>query len=106
LLVILTDFVDAVTSADMVAAVRHAARRHIVLFVALRDPFLERIARAQASDENSGFRKAVALGLLRERMEVLEGMKHSGIFVVDANPDDITPHLINKYLEITFRGLL
>ena len=106
LLVVLTDFVDAVTAADMVAAVRHAARRHVVLFVALRDPFLERAARAEAADEAAGFRKAVALGLLRERREVLEGLRRFGVQVVDVDPAELTPNLVNKYLEITFRGLL
>jgi len=106
LLVMLTDFVDAVTAADMVAAMRHAARRHVVLFVALRDPFLERIAQAESIDEDAGFRKAVAIGLLRERLEVLEGLRRCGVFVVDVNPAEVTPNLINKYLEITLRGVL
>lgn len=106
LLVVLTDFVDAVTAADMVAAVRHAARRHLVLFVALRDPFLERAAHAEAKDDEAGFRKATALSLLRERQEVLESLRRSGVQVGDVDPAEVTPNLVNKYLEITFRGLL
>ena len=55
LLVVLTDFVDSETAAEMVAAVRHAARRHVVLFVALRDTFLEHAAAAPAGRRGSGF---------------------------------------------------
>jgi len=106
LLVLMTDFVDAETGAEMMAAVRHAARRHLVLFVALKDPFLERAAHRQPTDETQGFRKAVALSLLRERREVLEALRQAGVQVVDAEPSRVTPHLINKYLEITFKGLL
>lgn len=106
LLVLLTDFVDAETAAEMMAAVRHAARRHVVLFVALKDPFLDRAAQCRPMNETEGFRKAVALGLLRERREVLESMRQSGAHVVDALPSHVTPHVINKYLEIAFKGLL
>ena len=40
LLVVLTDFVDGTTAADMVAHLQLAARRHVVLFAALKDAFL------------------------------------------------------------------
>jgi uncharacterized protein (DUF58 family) len=106
LLVVLSDFVDAVTAKSMVAAVRHAARRHVVLFLALRDPFLKRAAEATSADEETAFRQAVALSLLRERLEVLEGLRRYGVQVVDVNPEELTANLVNKYLEISFRGLL
>jgi uncharacterized protein (DUF58 family) len=106
LLVVLTDFVDAETAEDMVAAVRHAARRHVVLFTAFKDPFLERAARLEPRTEEEGFRKAVALGLLRERQEVLRRLRLAGIQVVDAVPAEVTPGLLNKYLEVSLRGLV
>ncbi|MBV9749174.1 MAG: DUF58 domain-containing protein, partial [Acetobacteraceae bacterium] len=106
LLVVLTDFVDAETAADMVAAVGHAARRHVVLFTAFNDPFVEEAARLRPRDEPEGFRKTVALGLLRERREVLERLRQMGAQVIDAAPGAVTPALLNKYLEITLRGLL
>jgi uncharacterized protein (DUF58 family) len=106
LLVVLTDFVDAETAEDMVAAVRHAARRHVVLFAAFKDPFMERAARLEPRAEEEGFRKAVALGLLRERQQVLRRLRLAGIQVVDAVPSEVTPGLLNKYLEISLRGLV
>jgi len=106
LLVVLTDFVDADTAADMVAALRHTARRHVVLFAAYKDPFLERAARQLPATEAEGFRKMVALGLLRERQEVLQRLRQGGIQAIDAAPGEVTPELLNKYLEITLRGLV
>jgi uncharacterized protein (DUF58 family) len=106
LLVVLTDFVDADTAADMVAAVLHAQRRHLVLFTAFKDPFLERAAQVQPRGETEAFRKAVAVDLLRERREVLERLRLYGAQVVDAEPGAVTPQLLNKYLEVTLRGLL
>jgi uncharacterized protein (DUF58 family) len=106
LLVVLTDFVDAETSAEMVAHLQVAARRHLVLFCALKDPFLERAARSRPRTAAEGFRKAAAVDLLRERRQVLERLRQMGIHVLDVEPTGVTAPLINRYLEITFRGLL
>ena len=54
----------------------------------------------------NGFRKAAAVDLLRERRSVLERIRQMGGFVIDAEPTGVTPPLINRYLEVTFRGLL
>ncbi len=106
LLVVLTDFVDAATASDMVAHLQLAARRHLVLFAALKDPFLEEAARSRPATALDGFRKATAAELLHERREVLERLRLLGMHVLDAEPGAVTPPLINNYLEITLRGLL
>lgn len=106
LLVVLTDFVDATTASGMVAHLDLAARRHVVLFAALKDAFLERAARSDPRTEREGFRKAAAVDLLRERREVLERIRHAGAFVVDAEPGGVTPPVINAYLEVMLGGLL
>jgi uncharacterized protein (DUF58 family) len=90
----------------MVAHVHLAARRHLVLFVALRDPFMERAARAAPRTTLEGFRKAAALELLRGRREVLERLRQRGVHVLDAEPAAVTGPLISRYLELTMKGLL
>lgn len=106
LLVVITDFVDATTAADMVSHLRLAARRHVVLFAALKDGFLERAARTVPRTDGEGFRKAAAVDLLRERREVLEAIRRAGGLVVDAEPDDVIPPVINRYLDVMVGGLL
>jgi uncharacterized protein (DUF58 family) len=106
LLVVFTDFVDAQTSADMIAHLRLAGRRHLVLFAALKDPLLEQAARSHPAELMQGFRKTAALELVRERQEVLERLRQRGAYVLDVGPPDLTAPLINNYLDITFRGLL
>jgi uncharacterized protein (DUF58 family) len=106
LLVVITDFVDAVTAADMVSHLELAARRHVVLFAALKDAFLERAAHAEPRTERDGFKKAAALSLLRERQEVLERIRHAGGLVVDTEPGEVTPPIINNYLRVMVGGML
>jgi len=106
LLVVLTDFVDAETGADMIAHLRLASRRHLVLFVAFQDPFLAEAARERPCDTLAAFRKAAAADLLHERLQVLERLRQMGAHVLDVEPAGVTPPLLNRYLELTFRGLL
>jgi uncharacterized protein (DUF58 family) len=106
LLVVLTDFVDAETAGDMIAHLQQTSRRHLVLFVALKDPDLDSAARIRPANALEGFRKAAATDLLHERREVLERLRKMGAHVLDVDPAGITAPLLNQYLEITFRGLL
>jgi uncharacterized protein (DUF58 family) len=106
LLVMLTDFVDAETASEMIAHLQRAARRHLVLFAALTDPFLARAARERPGTTLAGFRKAAATELLHERREVLERLRQMGAHVLDVEPAGITPPLINRYLQITLSGQL
>jgi uncharacterized protein (DUF58 family) len=106
LLVVLTDFVDATTASDMLAHLTLAARRHLVLFAALKDPFLDRASEMEPATVRDGFRQAVAVDLLRERREVLERIRKAGGFTIDVAPTGLTPPVVNRYLEVMFRGLL
>jgi uncharacterized protein (DUF58 family) len=106
LLIVLTDFVDADTAADMVAHLQRAARRHLVLFVALNDPLLASTARSRPPTRLAGFKKSAAIELLRERRQVLQSLRQRGIHVLDVEPSQLAPPLINRYLEVACRGLL
>jgi len=106
LLVTLTDFVDVTTAADLMAHLALAARRHLVLLAALKDPFLDRAVASPLRIQRDGFRQAAAIDLLRDRREVLETIRRHGGLVLDAQPDDLTPRLLNRYLEVVLRGML
>jgi uncharacterized protein (DUF58 family) len=105
-LVVLTDFVDRTTSAAMVSHLQLAARRHVVLFAAMKDAFLEQAGKVDPQTAREGFRKAAAVDLLHERQEVLEEIRHAGGFVVDTEPGEVAPAVIGNYLEVMLRGLL
>jgi uncharacterized protein (DUF58 family) len=106
LLIVFTDFVDSDTASEMISHLRLAGRRHVVLFTALNDPLLARVASSRPSNTFEGYRKAAAIELLRERSEVLERLRRFGAHVLDVEPASLTAPLINRYLEITFRGVL
>jgi uncharacterized protein (DUF58 family) len=106
LVVTITDFVDATTASDLVTHLGQAARRHVVLLAALQDRFLARASQTPVRVSREGFRRAAALDLLHDRREVLEQIRHRGGLVLDATPADLSPRLLNRYLEVVLRGMV
>ena len=103
LVVILTDFVDSVTAELMVDNLDRLARRHLLLFVALRDPLLGRIARGEPKNAAQVHQAAVVHGFVRERERVLRRLRRAGILCVDAEPSEVRTGLLNRYLDVKRR---
>lgn len=103
LAIVLTDFVDTVSAELMVDNVARLAARHVVIFVALRDPSLGALAAARPEDTLTLHRAAVAEGIAREREAVLLRLGRLGVTTIDAVPGAVGPELVNRYLEIRRR---
>lgn len=106
LVVVLTDFVDPITAELMVENVEHLARRHVVVFVALRDPELDGLVGARPADLLGVHRAVAAHDLIVDRETVLERLRRAGVMCIDAAPDAISAAMINRYLEITRREMI
>jgi len=103
LLVVLTDFVDTVTTELMVENLDRLARRHAVVFVALRDPGLAALAAAEPADLLALHRAVVAGDLLRDRELVVQRLRRLGILAIDAEPAEVSTRLVNAYLDLKRR---
>jgi uncharacterized protein (DUF58 family) len=103
LVVVLTDFVDSIAAELMLDNLGRLARRHVVLFVALRDPALAALAGVAPASLVDLNRAVVAGGLVREREIVLRRLRRMGIVPLDAAPAEISPRLVNAYLDIKRR---
>ncbi|MDB5337553.1 MAG: hypothetical protein JWN70_3172 [Planctomycetaceae bacterium] len=106
LLVILSDIIDEATSTRFRASMGALCRRHVVLFAALQTPLLRQFTRAPVGSIVDGARKAVAFRLLREREVALQSLRHSGVHVVDVEPNELTIPLINQFIELRQGNLL
>lgn len=106
LVIVMTDFTDSISAELMVDNLNRLANRHLVLFVSLRDPLLERMV-SQPPDDLVRLQSAVvADSLMREREVVLQRLRHRGVHCLDANPREVGLQLINRYLEIKRRELI
>jgi uncharacterized protein (DUF58 family) len=103
LVVVLTDFVDTVSAELMIENLDRLAQHHLVVFVSLRDATLAAIAGARPSDARALQRAVVTEALLAEREAVLLRLRRLGIGFVDADPGDVRPRLVERYLEVRQR---
>jgi uncharacterized protein (DUF58 family) len=106
LVVVLTDFADAVTAELMVESLERLRRRHLVVFAALRDPALDAVADAEPRTSIDLHRAVVAADLLRDREAVLKRLRRRGVLTVDARPDEVSTSLLNRYLDVRRRELV
>ena len=105
LVVLFTDFLDTVTAELMIDNVTRLARRHLVLFVAVRDPSLETRALARPRSLGTLHQAVVAGDFVRERHVVLERLRRAGAHCIDTAPARFSMALVNRYLDIKRREL-
>jgi uncharacterized protein (DUF58 family) len=105
LVVLFTDFLDTVTAELMIDNVTRLARRHLVLFVAVRDPSLETRSLAPPRSLATLHEAVVAGDFARERHVVLERLRRAGAHCIDSAPASFSMALVNRYLDIKRREL-
>ncbi len=106
LIVLFTDFVDTVTAELLVQNAQRLARRHLVVFVALRDALLADTVGAEPGGVRQLARAVIAYDLLRDRSVVLERLHRLGVHCLDVPAARLSVALLNKYILIKQRDLL
>jgi len=106
LIVVFTDFTDPTAAELMIEALAPMLKRHLALFVVLRDEELESLAAAEPETPEDVSRAVVAAILLRERETVLARLRRMGAHIVDTPADRVGPDVVNAYLDLKRRDLL
>ena len=106
LIIVFSDFVDSITAELMVENLTVLTRRHLVLFVALRDPALAALAHPAQVSMEAVARSVAATQLLHERRAVLDRLARLGVICLDTTPEALTASLISRYIDIKSRELI
>jgi len=106
LVVLFTDFVDTVTAELLIESMQRVAQKHVVIFVCLRDPFLQATVDAAPDRFETVAEAVIADDFLRDRRVVFDRLERLGIHCLDAPREGLSIGLINRYLMIKQRGLL
>lgn len=106
LIIIFTDFVDTTSAELMIENIGILARRHLVVFVTLRDPDLDSLVDEPARDLDGVATLVAANQWVQDRRLVLERLVRLGVTIVDAAPNAVTARLISTYLEIKAKDLI
>lgn len=108
LYVIFTNLLDPRSAKDLAAAVRSLLPRHLPLCVLMRDVEVEKLALdpPRPGVDADVLVRAAAAESIAWRDSIVRSLKNAGALVLDARPEDITPLLVKRYLEIKARRLL
>ncbi len=106
IIVVFTDFMDSVSAELMVENLGLMSKKHVILFVAIRDASLDRISAQRPTSLHDMNRAVVAGDMRREREVVLMRLRRQGIFCIDGAPGEISVDLINRYLDVHRRELV
>jgi uncharacterized protein (DUF58 family) len=106
LIILFTEFADTISAELMMRAVGTLLKRHLVLFVVLRDEELESFASAEPVEPDDISRAVTAASLLRERRLVITKLRHLGVHVIEAPAAEAGPAVVNAYLDFKRRSLI
>ncbi|MEM7703891.1 MAG: DUF58 domain-containing protein [Pseudomonadota bacterium] len=106
LIIVFTDFVDATSAELIVETIGLLAKKHLVIFVAIRDPELEARAEAPPEQLNDVAALVAASQLISERRIVFERLSRLGVAVLDVRPGEVTARLVTAYLDIKSREMI
>lgn len=103
LVVLFTQVVDDVAAAALLKMMRGVLPRHLPLMVLLRDVEIDDLVEGAGVDP---YVRGAAAELVSFHDRLVRDLKKHGALVLDVSPAELTPKLINRYLEIKARHLL
>lgn len=106
LLVVFTNLLEPRSAKELAASLRGLLPHHLPLCVLMRDERIDQLALDPVRGEKDLFVRAAAAEALSFREGILRDLRHSGVLVLDARPEDVTPELVKRYLEVKARRLL
>ncbi|MDR1931149.1 MAG: DUF58 domain-containing protein [Treponema sp.] len=81
-------------------------RRHLPLLVSLREAEAESIAARRSAGGDEALESAAAFFYLSARRRLYKTWEHMGLLTLECSSPELSPALINRYLEVKRSGLL
>ena len=106
LIVVLSDIIDDDTTTRFRSSLASLARRHVVLFAALKTPLLSSLPLRPIRTMLDAAKQTVVFRVLRERERAVHSLQRSAVHVLDVEPSQLTVPLINQYVELRRQNTL
>lgn len=105
LVVLLTDLNASALQEGLLPVLARLSSRHQVILAAVADPRIDQLATGRA-DAAEVYDAAAAERSRNDRRAIAARLRHSGVEVVDAAPEDLAPALADRYLAMKAAGKL
>ncbi|WP_059013946.1 DUF58 domain-containing protein [Mycobacterium sp. M26] len=105
LVVLLTDLNASALDEGLLPVLPQLSAKHQVIVAAVSDPRVDQLA-AGRSDAAQVYDAAAAERARNERRRIASRLRHKGVEVVDAAPEDLAPALADRYLAMKATGRL
>jgi uncharacterized protein (DUF58 family) len=106
LVLLLTDVLDPEASSDLVSHALRLGGRHLVMVVAMSDPEVLAARSRPLSSAERVYEWAAAEELLAARRRSFELLRQGGVRGLDVTAGELSPRLVERYLELKERALL
>jgi uncharacterized protein (DUF58 family) len=106
MIVVLTDVQDPEASKELVAHCLRLSGKHLVLVVAMSDPAVLAARDAPISTSARAYEWAAAEQFVASRRESFELLRRGGVLGLDVVAGQLSPALVERYLELKERALL
>jgi len=100
LIVVFTDVLDVESSRGLITHLAALSPTHLCLCVLVRDPATAEAAEAVPQSAGDVYRQAVARQVTHERDQAKAALASHGVVVIDALPTQLSPAVVNKYLQL------
>jgi len=100
LVILFTDFVDTTTAELMRENLGRLAVHHFVVFVALKDPLLSKVANEEMNSVKDISKAVTATELLKERKLLFSRLRRQGVLCLEPDHAHLVAQLIGQYRTI------
>lgn len=102
----LTDLAETAMRPEVIDGAMQLLHRHVLLFVAMAQPEVERIAHSRPANIEGMFRAAAAQELATRREILLAQLAEQGALTLDLAPEALTSAVLNQYLKVKERAMV
>jgi len=102
----ITDLAETAMRPEVVEGAMQLARRHVLLFVAMAQPEVNRIAAARPRSVDQMFLSAAAQEMAGRRELLLARLHEQGALTLDLDPETLTSSVLNRYLTVKERAMV
>ena len=102
----ITDLAESAMRPEVIDGATQLMRRHLVLFVVMRQDELMQLAGSRPDNAEQMYRRAAAQDILFRRETLLAKLRERGAITLETTPKAMTSNVLNCYLEIKQRAML